>query len=93
MSINLLVPRGVMLTFLIENRVSKKPVLVIEVDGFAYHHKGTKQEERDLLKNSILGKYKIPVLRLSTTGSGEVEKIENEIRNILDCTINTNNNE
>jgi len=79
--------------FLIENRVSKKPVLVIEVDGFAYHHKGTKQEERDLLKNSILGKYKIPVLRLSTTGSGEVEKIENEIRNILDCTINTNNNE
>ena len=69
--------------FLIENRVSKKPVLVIEVDGFAYHHKGTKQEERDQLKNSILDKYKIPVLRLSTTGSGEIQKIENKIRSEL----------
>lgn len=66
--------------FLIENRVSKQPVLVIEVDGFAYHHKGTKQAERDKLKDSILNKYGIPLLRLSTAGSGEVEKIETEIR-------------
>lgn len=69
--------------FLIENRVSKKPILVIEVDGFAYHHEGTKQEERDQLKNSILHKYQIPVLRLSTAGSGEVEKIESKIRREL----------
>ena len=66
--------------FLIENRVSKLPVLVIEVDGFAYHNKGTKQAERDKLKDSILNKYGIPLLRLSTAGSGEVEKIETEIR-------------
>ena len=66
--------------FLIENRVSKQPVLVIEVDGFAYHHNGTKQAERDKLKDSILKKYGIPLLRLSTAGSGEVEKIETEIR-------------
>ena len=65
--------------FLIENRVSKKPILVIEVDGFAYHHKGTKQEERDQLKNAILDKYNIPILRLSTAGSGEVKKIEQAI--------------
>lgn len=65
--------------FLIENRVSKQPVLVIEVDGFAYHHKGTKQAERDKLKDSILSKYNIPLLRLSTAGSGEVEKIKRAI--------------
>lgn len=69
--------------FLIENRVSKQPVLVIEVDGFAYHHKGTKQEERDRLKDSILNKYRIPMLRLSTAGSGEVDKIETELNSVL----------
>lgn len=74
--------------FLIENRVSKCPVLVIEVDGFAYHHQGTKQAERDKLKDSILHKYNIPLLRLSTTGSGEIEKIEKEIRRyVLQCGI------
>lgn len=62
--------------FLIENRVSKTPVLVVEVDGFTYHHKGTKQSERDQLKDSVLKKYNIPLLRLSTAGSGEVNKIE-----------------
>lgn len=66
--------------FLIENRVSKLPVLVIEVDGFAYHHRGTKQAERDKLKDSILSKYGIPLLRLSTAGSNEVDKIEKGIR-------------
>lgn len=70
--------------FLIENCVSKQPVLVIEVDGFAYHHKGTKQAERDRLKDSVLNKYGIPLLRLSTTGSGEVEKITHEIRNRIE---------
>lgn len=69
--------------FLIENRVSKQPVLVIEVDGFAYHHKGTKQAERDKLKESILSKYNIPLLRLSTVGSGEAGKIETKLYDII----------
>lgn len=69
--------------FLIENRVSKCPVLVIEVDGFAYHHKGTRQAERDKIKNSILNKYHIPLLRLSTVGSDEETEIENALKGIL----------
>lgn len=69
--------------FLIENRVSKQPVLVIEVDGFAYHHQGTKQAERDKLKDSILNKYGLPLLRLSTAGSGEVERIETKLHDIM----------
>lgn len=69
--------------FLIENRVSKLPVLAIEVDGFTYHHKGTRQAERDRIKDSIFNKYGIPLLRLSTTGSSEVDKIERNIASIL----------
>lgn len=66
--------------FLIYNKFGKKPILAIEVDGYKYHKKGTRQYDRDLLKNQILEKYGIPILRLKTNGSGE-EKI---IRNMLD---------
>lgn len=62
--------------FLVYNRISKAPVLAVEVDGFHYHRGGTVQAERDKLKNSIFAKYQIPLLRLPTNGSGEIEKIE-----------------
>ena len=48
--------------------------MAIEVDGFSYHH-NAKQAERDRIKDVILQKYKIPILRLSTVGSDEKEKI------------------
>ena len=63
------------LDFLIYNRISKKPVLAIEVDGYAYHKKGTAQGARDLLKNHIMKLYEIPLLRFKTNGSGERERI------------------
>lgn len=62
------------LDFLIYNRISKKPVLAIEVDGYEYHKKGTVQASRDLLKNHIMEMYEIPLLRFKTNGSGEREK-------------------
>ena len=62
--------------FLIYNRITKVPVLAIEVDGFHYHEEGTQQAERDRMKNEIFTKYEIPLLRLSTIGSGEVQKIK-----------------
>ena len=61
--------------FLIYNKFDKSPVLVIEVDGYAYHADNPKQMERDRMKDAILEKYKIPILRLPTNGSGEEEKI------------------
>lgn len=61
--------------FLLYNRISKKPVLAIEVDGYEYHTKNTVQASRDLLKNHILELYEIPLLRFKTNGSGEKEKI------------------
>lgn len=61
--------------FLIYNRIAKKPVLVIEVDGYEYHKEDTVQASRDLLKNHIMELYEIPLLRFKTNGSGEREKI------------------
>lgn len=64
------------LDFFIYNQITKQPVLAIEVDGVKFHQKGTRQHERDLLKKSILEKYGIPLLRLPTDGSGEMEKVK-----------------
>ena len=63
------------LDFLIYNRIGKKPVLAIEVDGYEYHKEDMVQSSRDLLKNHIMELYEIPLLRFKTNGSGEREKI------------------
>lgn len=67
--------------FLIYNRVSKKPVLAIEVDGYKYHEGNTVQASRDLMKNHILELYEIPLLRFNTNGSREKLKIVEELKN------------
>lgn len=62
--------------FLLYNRISKKPVLAVEVDGDKYHKADTVQALRDALKNHILELYEIPLLRFKTNGSGEKERME-----------------
>ncbi|MBQ4178971.1 MAG: DUF2726 domain-containing protein, partial [Elusimicrobia bacterium] len=57
--------------------------MVIEVDGERYHREGTKQAERDKIKNSILRKYNLPFIRFSTTGSNEKERLINSINEEL----------
>ncbi|KGL53852.1 hypothetical protein HQ29_00320 [Porphyromonas canoris] len=66
---------GTHVDFLIINRVSKKPVLAIETDGYLYHNKQTEQYQRDLRKDHILVLYQIPLLRFSTVGSDEKQKL------------------
>ena len=61
--------------FLIYKTIDKSPVLAIEVDGSKYHKEGTKQAQRDELKNVIFEKYDIPLYRFSTTGSNEKERL------------------
>ncbi len=65
--------------FLLYNRVGKKPILAIEVDGYSFHKSGTKQSHRDTMKDEILKIYGIPLLRLSTIGSGERKIIEEKL--------------
>lgn len=69
--------------FVIFNKMDKKLVLAVEVDGYYFHKEGTKQQENDNLKNKILGKYDVPLLRLSTIGSGEEKILENKIKEIF----------
>lgn len=68
--------------FLIFSKITHLPVLVIEVDGFVYHNT-EKQRERDLLKDNILNKYNIPILRLSTIGSEERIRINAKLVELL----------
>ncbi|AZA54050.1 AAA domain-containing protein [Chryseobacterium sp. G0201] len=70
------------LDFLIYNKLGKNPVLAIEVDGYEYHKKESRQGVRDAMKNEILKKYGVPLLRFSTTGSGEKEKLKKKLSEI-----------
>ena len=65
--------------FVLYNKTTKLPVLAIEVDGMAFHQHGSEQAKRDELKNSILAKASIPLLRLSTDGSNEKSRIINAL--------------
>ncbi len=69
--------------FIIYNKMDKKPILAIEVDGYTYHKKSKAQNKRDKLKNEILEKYEISLLRLSTVGSDEKNIIKHKLDEII----------
>ncbi|MDR3011038.1 MAG: hypothetical protein LBV59_24140 [Sphingobacterium sp.] len=56
--------------------LERNPVLAIEVDGYAYLPVAGRQSERDATKDAIAEKYVLPLLRSSTTGSGERERVK-----------------
>lgn len=64
------------LDFVVYYKQDKACALVIEVDGFAFHENNPDQLRRDALKDTILMKYKVPILRLATNGSRERERIQ-----------------
>jgi len=68
--------------FLIFDKIGKVPRLVVEVDGIAFHAKGTRQAERDELKNGILNKYKLPYIRFKTNESSERERLVAALNNL-----------
>ncbi len=66
--------------FLIYDRVGKTPKLIVEVDGTRFHKEGSKQFERDFMKNKILQKYNLLFLRFKTNGSGEEELLSQALK-------------
>ncbi|MBQ7802538.1 DUF2726 domain-containing protein [Candidatus Saccharibacteria bacterium] len=76
--------RNTKVDFVILNKLTKTPKMVIEVDGWKYHYsdEAEKQKERDKLKDAILKDASLPILRLGTTGSQEKEKIVAALRTI-----------
>ena len=71
------------LDFVVFYKQDKACVLVIEVDGFAFHENKPEQLARDELKDNALRKYGIRFLRLPTNGRGEDEKIRNALRDCM----------
>ncbi|MFA5561932.1 MAG: AAA domain-containing protein [Eubacteriales bacterium] len=75
------------LDFLIYNKVTKQPLLAIEVDGYNFHKADSKQGNRDRLKDHIMEVTQIPLLRFSTNGSGEREKLRSALEQICRKTL------
>lgn len=69
--------------FLVYRKVDKSPVLVIEVDGYAFHREGMRQAKRDALKDSVLKKCGLPIMRLSTIGSKERSRIRKKLEDVI----------
>lgn len=69
--------------FLIYKKITKEYVLGVEVDGINYHKEGTKQYQRDRIKDAIFNKYNLPLIRCSTKGCNEKEKLEQALNNAL----------
>ena len=61
--------------FLLFNRMDKTPTLAIEIDGTSFHAEGSRQAERDAMKDRIFKKCGVPFLRIRTNQSGEKERI------------------
>lgn len=68
--------------FVLYNKTTKRPVLAIEVDGMAFHKPGSIQSKRDAMKDSVLEKAHVPLLRLSTDGSNEKRRIIEKLMQI-----------
>ena len=66
---------------LVYNDVTHKAVLAVEVDGTQYHKADSDQHGRDTIKDSVLASIGLPLLRLSTAGSQEKEKIAKALMN------------
>ena len=71
---------GAKVDFVIYEKMDNKPVLFIEVDGFAYHENNPEQLKKDNLKDSICKKNNIDVLRFATNGTFSEEKIIKKVR-------------
>lgn len=71
------------LDFVVCDKLTKKVVLVIEVDGYAFHKETSKQYHRDLRKDRILELYQIPLLRFKTNGSEEEKQIREKLDELL----------
>ena len=73
--------------FVVYNRVSNRPVLAIEVDGFAYHENNPAQLVRDTIKKEILDARRLRLLRLATTGSDEERRIREALNDAEEAAV------
>jgi len=70
--------------FLVFNAVTRRPALAVEVDGWAFHENKPDQLRRDNLKDAICREYRLPLLRLATTGSSEEARIRRALDSVIE---------
>ena len=69
--------------FVIFNKLDKRAILAIEVDGYAFHKENSKQKERDNIKDSVLKKIGLPIIRFATNESREEERLIKKLNEVL----------
>ena len=69
--------------FLIYNQICNQPILAIEVDGTNYHENNPTQLNRDALKDRILSKCNLPMIRFATNGSEEKQKLIEKLEEVM----------
>lgn len=70
--------------FMIFNKLDKMPILAIEVDGYSFHAERPKQRDRDKIKNSVLDKIGLPLLRFATNESQEEKRLIEKLNELID---------
>ena len=58
-------------------------MIAVEVDGYEFHKFGTKQYQRDILKDNILARYEIPIVRFKTSGSNEENILQEKLAELI----------
>ena len=66
--------------FLIYNSLTKRPLKIIEVDGWHFHKESEAQQSRDSLKDQILMKFGLRSIRISTTATVCLETMMNVLK-------------
>jgi very-short-patch-repair endonuclease/DNA polymerase III delta prime subunit len=78
------VRNGARVDFVVYRKIDKRVAFAVEVDGFDFHENNPRQIRKDLLKDSILAKVGVRLIRLSTTGSGELEQLREALDDACD---------
>lgn len=75
---------GSRLDFLLYDRMNNQPLAAFEVDGASFHEKGTRQAERDNLKDNILKSLNVPLIRFrtDTVAGGERSQLSSFLNSI-----------
>ena len=71
------------LDFLLFNTMNRAPLLAIEIDGTSFHAEGAIQATRDRMKDQVMEKLHIPLLRIKTNESGEHVRIEEALSAVI----------
>ncbi len=71
---------------LIYDTMGKLPLVGVEVDGWEFHRPGSLQSVRDEIKNAVFQRADLQLVRLSTTGSNEADKISRALRDVVGLT-------